>query len=152
MIEEVFEKLLYSLHQMGREQSGDAWESQISNSLEMLREEYDELTVENRGEIDYESLSTQTAYVYAYAIGRAEFTYQLLKRYRVELGQPIFRNKEARITSLGGGPGSEIAGVVKYLLDSANGENVKSIKYWVFAAKLCDSPPRRSMSDVKSSA
>jgi hypothetical protein len=100
--------------------------------LEDLREAYDNLTVPGRSEIDYSDLATQAAYVFVYAIGRAEFTYQLLKRHRAAVGKPLFPNSVARITSLGGGPGSEIAGVVKYLLDPSNGENVNSIKYWIF--------------------
>ncbi len=132
MIEEIFEKLLYSLDQQGGEQWGDRWEGKVADSLEGLRISYDNLTKSQRQAIDYSELSTQAAYVFAYAIGRAEFTYQLLKQHRAALGKPIFESEEAKITSLGGGPGSEIAGIVKYLLDPTNGEKVNALKYWVF--------------------
>jgi hypothetical protein len=130
VIEALFEKLLYDLDQQGQAEMPDDWEDQVADRLESLRNAYENLTSPGRPEIDYSDLATQAAYVFAYAIGRAEFTYQLLKRHRAELGEPIFPNEIARITSLGGGPGSEIVGVVKYILDASNGEKVKSIKYW----------------------
>ena len=132
VIEEIFDNLLSGLDDQGQEEFDADWETRVSVSLESLRAAYEGLTVQNRDPIDYTDLATQAAYVFVYAIGRAEFTYQLLKRYRAVLGEPIFRKNEARITSLGGGPGSEIAGVVKYLLDPESQENVSSIKYWVF--------------------
>jgi hypothetical protein len=132
VIEEVFEDLLQTLDEQGRDEMDDDWEDAVARRLEDLREAYDGLTVGGRSAIDYSHLATQAAYVFVYAIGRAEFTYQLLKRHRAAWGKPLFPNSEARITSLGGGPGSEIAGVVKYLLDKSNGENVTSVKYWVF--------------------
>ena len=131
MIEKLFDDLLGGLDQHGRDEFGLDWTEAVLSSLEGLREAYECLTVNGRVPIDYSTLPTQAAYVFTYAIGRAEFTYQLLKRYRVSLGEPIFPNPEVRITSLGGGPGSEIAGVVKYILDPESGENVNSIEYWV---------------------
>lgn len=132
MIEDVFELLLARLDEQGRDEDEDGWDDEVADRLEALRDAYDNLTVQDRDEIEYDDLATQAAYVFAYAIGRAEFTYQLLVRHRAKLGRPLFKNPAARITSLGGGPGSEIAGIVKYLLDPQNGENVTSIKYWVF--------------------
>ena len=132
MISEIFEELLLSLDELGRDARGESWEDDVAEELIGLRAAYDCLTEPDRSVIDYSDPATQAAYVYAYAIGRAEFTYQLLKRHRAALGAPIFKTKEARVTSLGGGPGSEIAGLVKYLLDEDSGEEVESIKYWVF--------------------
>ena len=132
MIEAIFDNLLSSLDEQGQVECDGVWDASVSESLESLRAAYEGLTVQNRDPIDYTDLPTQAAYVFAYAIGRAEFTYQLLKRHRAALGEPIFTKKTARITSLGGGPGSEIAGVIKYLLDPESGENVSSVKYWVF--------------------
>lgn len=132
MIAEAFENLLNSLDGEGRRQHGDAWNGLVEGRLEQLRTDYRELTDPERSVIDYADIATQAAYTYAYAIGRAFFTYELLKNHRAELGEPIFRNDVARVTSLGGGPGSEIAGLVMYILDESNGETVESIKYWVF--------------------
>ena len=132
MITEVFENLLNSLDEEGRAQHGDAWDGLVDERLEQLRADYRELTDPERRVIDYADIATQAAYTYAYAIGRAFFTYELLKKHCAELGEPIFRNDVARVTSLGGGPGSEIAGLVMYLLDESNDETVESIKYWVF--------------------
>jgi hypothetical protein len=132
MIEMVFDRLLESLDEQGQEEANGEWEGKVLDRLEALRAAYDNLTEQGHPVIDYSDPATQAAYVFAYAIGRAEFTYQLLKRHREALGAPIFPNAEARITSLGGGPGSEIAGLVKYLLEGENGEKVESIKYWVF--------------------
>lgn len=127
MIEEVFESLLFELDQS----DDDDWDERIEESLNTLRAAYESLRVDGRPEIDYRDPATQAAYVFAYGIGRAEFTYQLLKKHRAALGEPIFGKPSVNVTSLGGGPGSEIAGLVKYLLDPSNGENVKAIKYRV---------------------
>jgi len=132
MIEEIFDRILSELDEQGQAELGDDWDEAVAGRLANLRDAYDGLTIAGREPIDYSELSTQAAYVFAYAIARAEFTYALLKRHRAALGEPIFPNQVARITSLGGGPGSEIAGIVKYLADPENGENVKSIKYWIF--------------------
>ncbi|AKM06257.1 hypothetical protein [Pelagerythrobacter marensis] len=131
MIIEVFENLLNSLDGEGRERYGDAWVGLVGERLEQLRSDYNELTDPGRTIIDYGDLATQAAYVYAYGVGRAFFTYELLKKHRKELEEPIFSADVARVTSLGGGPGSELAGLVMYLLDESSGESVESIKYWV---------------------
>lgn len=132
MIEAVFEEVLEGLDEKGRGEMEDEWDDAVAERLEALREAYDALTVQERAAIDYNDLATRAAYVFVYAIGRAEFTYRLLKRHREELGEPLFPNSTARITSLGGGPGSELAGLVKYLMDASHGEKVTSVKYWVF--------------------
>lgn len=132
MLEKVFEKLLLQAHKRGVEAHGDNWMSIVGQRLEYLRKAYKQLTADGRDPIDYADDATQAAYLFAYAIGRAEFTYQLLKCHRQNLGHPLFSDDVIRITSIGGGPGSEIAGIVKYILDPKNGENVSSITYWTF--------------------
>lgn len=132
MIAHVFENLLNSLDGEGEERYGDAWSGLVGERLEQLRSDYNILTDPGRTVIDYADLATQSAYVYAYGIGRAFFTDELLRKHRAKLGEPIFRDDVAKVTSLGGGPGSELAGLVAYLLDEANGETVESINYWVF--------------------
>ncbi len=132
MIEAIFENLLESLHQQGQEEMAGDWEDEVVAGMEALRLAYKNLTAQGRDGIDYTGLSVQAAYIFVYAIGRAEFTYQLLKQHRAKYGEPIFKNSVAKITSLGGGPGSEIAGIAKYILDPASGENVDSMEYWVF--------------------
>lgn len=130
MIEAVFENLLESLDLQGQEQAGDSWENDVTTNMGSLRLAYANLREAGREPINYGGLAVQAAYIFVYAIGRAEFTYELLKRHRAAYGKPIFNNSVAKITSLGGGLGSEVAGIVKYILES--GERVDSIEYYVF--------------------
>lgn len=131
MIEEIFENLLYSLDQQGLDEYGTNWHDSVWDSLEFLRAEYANLTDKGRKGINYSDLAVHAAYIFAYAIGRAEFTYQVLKKHRIKLGEPIFSKENVIVTSIGGGPGSEIVGLVKYLLDPESNENVNSIEYRV---------------------
>lgn len=127
----VFRTLLESMDQEGWEEYKDDWDDRVSERLVALEEAYQELRVPDRELIDYSDLSTQAAYVFMYAIGRAEFTFQLLQRVRHELGEPLFDGGLLQVTSIGGGPGSELAGLVKYLEDEAAGESVTSIVFRV---------------------
>jgi len=144
MIESVFEILLESLDEQGVEQHGDSWDDLVADSLDQLQADYRLLIDPDREEIGYRELAAHAADVFKYAIGRAEFTYQMLVKHRAKLGRPLFPAKTARITSFGGGPGSELVGIVKYMLDKNFGEHVEQIEYFVFDKNkewksVCDS-------------
>lgn len=124
--------LLESLDEAGIETHGDDWDDLISQRLGALESSYAELRDPDREVIDYGDLVTHAAYTFMYAIGRAEFTYEVLKRVRNAVGSPLFACKKLNVASLGGGPASELAGLVKYLDDPAMGEVVTDISYTLF--------------------
>lgn len=130
MIFEVFEDVLADLDSSGEEMFGDAWHLELRAAVERLAGYYGNQNLRNaqRELIDYGGLGTQAVYIYMYAIGRAEFTYQLLKRYRAQAGQPLFKGPSLNVTSIGGGPASELVGLVKYLDEFAD-EGVTEILY-----------------------
>lgn len=131
MIFEVFEDVLAELDSQGRAAFGRAWQQQVGDRLNALAAYYgnQNLRKPDRALIDYSGLPTQAAYVFMYAIGRAEFTYQILRRFRQALGAPLFAPGTLNITSIGGGPASELVGLVKYLDDPQNEEEVDEILY-----------------------
>jgi hypothetical protein len=131
MIFEVFEDVLAELDSQGRVAFGEDWEQHVGDRLHALAAYYgnQNLRRPDRALIDYSGLATQAAYLFMYAIGRAEFTYQILRRFRQALGAPLFPPSTLNITSIGGGPASELVGLIKYLDDPQNGEEVDEILY-----------------------
>lgn len=131
MIFEVFEDVLAELERRGLAEFGGQWHASVQDKLDALAGYYGNQNLRNpdRELVDYSGLATQAAYIYMYAIGRAEFTYQLLKRFRKATGEPLFPEGSINVTSIGGGPASELVGLVKYLSDPTNGEEVDEILY-----------------------
>jgi hypothetical protein len=124
MIFDVFERVLSELDSSGEDTFGDRWQPEVAAALECLSEYYGNQNLRNpdRELVDYSGLPTQAAYTFMYAIGRADFTYQLLSRFRQALGKPLFNKSSLNVTSVGGGPASELVGLVRYLGDAASGE------------------------------
>jgi hypothetical protein len=127
----VFEEVLSELDSTGHEVFGEGWHPELQAALEGLSQYYgnQNLRNPNRDLVDYSGLPTQAAYVFMYAIGRAEFTYQLLKRFRQKHGKPLFAKNALNVTSIGGGPASELVGLIRYLDDPVSGEDVVEILY-----------------------
>lgn len=100
-----FNGVLSDLEELGLEENEGGWDDEISDRLIALEAYYGNQNLRNvnRELIDYSGLPTQAAYVFMYAIGRAEFTYSLLKRFREKVGHPLFPQGAIRVTSLGGG-------------------------------------------------
>jgi Protein of unknown function (DUF3115). len=110
----------------------DDWEDLLAERLASLEASYAELLKVDRELIDYSDLATQTAYVFRYVIGHAEYICQLLTMARQDTGAPLFETDELWVTSVGGGPGSELLGLVKYLAQAKTKEpEIKKIVYTV---------------------
>jgi Putative SAM-dependent methyltransferase len=132
MILDVFEEVLSNLDSEGEDECGDNWVDLVRERLFGLEAAYRILTQQDRSRIDYAEISTQAAYVFAYGMPRAGFTYERLKRHRETLGKPLFATPDIRVASVGGGPASELVGLIAYLNDAASEENVASIAYTIF--------------------
>ncbi|MDB5711627.1 MAG: hypothetical protein JWL96_3697 [Sphingomonas bacterium] len=109
----------------------DDWEDQISARFASLSASYAELTKCERDLIDYSDLATQAAYVFRYALPHAEFNYDFLRLARQHIGAPLFSDTVMTVTSIGGGPGSELLGLLKYLSEASDEPKVKRIIYTV---------------------
>lgn len=133
MIFAVFDTVLSELNSSGEDAFGDKWPAAVAEAAEALSAYYgnQNLRNPNRKLVEYGGLATQAAYIFMYAIGRADFTYQLLTRFRQLAEKPLFDKATLNVTSIGGGPASELVGLVRYLEHAPNGENVFEIIYEV---------------------
>ena len=131
MIGQLFDEVLSELDSSGADSFGSEWQSKVIAGADALSSYYGNhnLLDPNRALVDYGGLPTQAAYIFMYAVGRAHFTYQLLCRFRKEIGRPIFGKTTLNVTSVGGGPASELVGLIFYLDDLTNGESVSEILY-----------------------
>lgn len=127
-----FEQALSVLHDKGLETHQDQWMPAVKNSWDTLIQLYQQLTLQDREPIDYSASEVQAAYLYAYAMPRAFFTLEMLRRHRQAVGAPLFPPGEIEVISFGGGPASELAGLIEYLCDPTHGEAVTAINYRVF--------------------
>jgi Putative SAM-dependent methyltransferase len=125
-----FEGELRRLDQAGRKQFGADWIPSLKQRRVTLEAAYATLYQQDRDPISYASPSAQTAYVFAYAPARAEYARQYLHRHRTKLGQKLFDRKEVRVVSFGGGPASELVGLVRYL-EGAD-EPVRHIRFTIY--------------------
>jgi hypothetical protein len=126
-----FEGALRKLHNAGRKRFGDDWIPRLESRRVTLERAYATLYEQDRDPIAYASLSAQTAYVFAYAPTRAEYTRQYLRRHMEAFGQPLFSSKNIQVVSFGGGPASELVGLVRYLEEN-EAESVEQINYVVY--------------------
>jgi hypothetical protein len=125
-----FEGALRKLFGAGKKRFGDDWIPRLERRRVKLEGAYATLYEQDRDPISYASLSAQTAYVFAYAPTRAEYTRQYLHRHRQALGASLFSGKNARIVSFGGGPASELVGLLRYIEEAD--EPVENIDYVVY--------------------
>ena len=70
--------------------------------------------------------------MFAYAPTRAEYTLQYLLRHRAALNAPLFAKRDIEVVSFGGGPASELVGLIRYLESPESGESVNAVHYSVY--------------------
>lgn len=126
-----FESALRKLHAAGKKRFGDEWIQRLERRRAILEGAYATLYEQDRDPIAYESLSAQTTYVFAYAPARAEYTRQFLHRHKAAVGGPLFSSANIKVVSFGGGPASELVGLVRYLEEDAD-EIVENIEYTIY--------------------
>lgn len=93
----------------------------IKDKLEELRREYTQLL--DGHNISYSNHITRFAYVYAYVTSHANLVYALIEQNQ-EL-QNIFNREKAKITCIGGGPGSDFLGIIKYITSYKKSPDLK---------------------------
>ncbi len=84
--------------------------AKIKAAQDNLRKNY--LRIENSEIINYDDPATQFAYIFTYTSAHGDFLYQLLNK--ISHIHDFDFEKEFRIMSLGGGPGSDLIGCLKY--------------------------------------
>jgi hypothetical protein len=83
----------------------------INDHLKSLRTSYAQLTIKNT--VDHSNLASRFAYIYRYVTSHANFVYQVILKSKAL--QNLFNRERVTITCIGGGPGSDFLGVIKYL-------------------------------------
>lgn len=106
---------LDELYAQGNQQYGADLDEKIKERMEYLSSSYAKLNDNAREPVDYKDPATRFAYVYKYVAAHGDYVVQVMQQLRSELDGNIFQGKNARITCVGGGPGSDIIAVLKYL-------------------------------------
>ena len=91
-----------------------------------LKRSYEELGKEDREPIDYRNPATRFAYVYKYTAAHGDYVVQALEAARNEVGSNLFTGEALRLSCIGGGPGSDVVGVLRYLSEHSR-EPVKKL-------------------------
>ena len=103
VLDELYDELPFS--------NENAKDEIIFYELKALRDKYPNLT--NGITINYSNPITRFAYIYRYVAAHAFTTYALLKGVP-ELGS-LFNMSQINVSCLGGGPGTDLLGILKYI-------------------------------------
>jgi len=124
---ELVKRALDDLYQEATASYGAKVDEVIGQRLAYLSQSYGQLNEAERKPIDYRDPATRFAYVYKYVAAHGDYVVQVLEHLRIEAGGHIFDKENIRVTCLGGGPGSDIIAVLKYLDDYKKQEPVKKV-------------------------
>ena len=118
---------LDELYAEANKEYGDDTDKNILKRMQYLSKSYGQLNSKDREPVDYGDPATRFAYAYKYVAAHGDYVVQLLQKLRNHLNGPIFQGASARVSCIGGGPGSDIIAVLKYLDESAQQEPVKKL-------------------------
>ena len=96
-------------------------DEQINDKLAELRHEYSQLLEGHN--ISYNNHITRFAYIYAYVTSHANLVCTLLEN-NSELNS-IFDKEKVKVACIGGGPGSDFLGILKYLMTNQKTPDIK---------------------------
>lgn len=122
---------LDELYKRAEIQYGAETDAEIIKRFTYLSESYKKLSNSNRTPINYKDPATRFAYVYRYVATHGDYLVQLLTKAAVVLGGRVFTQGVTRVSCLGGGPGSDIIAILKYLSDYKSQEKVEKIKVFL---------------------
>jgi hypothetical protein len=98
----------------------------IQDELNALQWRYNHLDAV-KAPLDYTAPATRFAYIYRYTTSHAGIVHQLLS-ISPYLG-PIFDKKRVTVTSIGGGPGSDLLGILKYMISEEKHVDLSCLLY-----------------------
>lgn len=93
----------------------------INNALEDLRGVYSQLL--QQCDIKYSDPITRFAYIYAYVTSHSNLVCSIIEDNNVLAN--IFENKKVNVACIGGGPGSDFLGILKYLMNNKKSPTIK---------------------------
>lgn len=86
----------------------------IAQELAALSAEYGALTNANRTPIDYSSPLKRFAYIYKYTVAHADYVRQVINM--APAVGALLQQSRIEVSCLGGGPGSDLLGILKYMM------------------------------------
>jgi hypothetical protein len=117
---------LDALYEEAQGEYGRKTDEEITSRFKYLTRSYGDLTNGERDPVNYQDPATRFAYVYKYVASHGDYVVQILKLVRANLGV-VFKDKRVRVSCIGGGPGSDIIAVLKFLADYGAKEPVEKI-------------------------
>ena len=117
---------LDSLYAEAKALHGSKTDKRINEAIALLSASYGQLANNARAPISYKDAVTRFAYVFKYVAAHGDYIIQLLEAYRNISGGKIFGLEKMRLTCIGGGPGSDLLAIIKYLLENES-EGVKKV-------------------------
>ena len=86
----------------------------IKAEIEGLTESYERLTDPSRPDIDYSRPEVRFAYIYKYTVAHADYIKQIIEK--CDTLKQALQQEQVRVSCVGGGPGSDLLGILKFML------------------------------------
>lgn len=115
---ELVKVALDELYAEGKAEHGASLDDKIKAQIGYLAAGYKGLTDSGRKPINYRDPATRFAYVMKYVATHGDYVVQSLEALRDVSGGTVFSGEAARLSCVGGGPGSDVMGVIKYLSEN----------------------------------
>lgn len=126
----IFELVKHALDELYAEAQqtyGAQVDEEIQKRIAYLSASYGSLATPGRKPVDYKDPATRFAYVFKYVAAHGDYLVQGLKMLRNELRGDVLGGGSVRVSCVGGGPGSDIIAVLKYLDEYDKQEGVEKI-------------------------
>ncbi|WP_309091979.1 hypothetical protein [Phenylobacterium sp.] len=117
---------LDELYKDAAKEYGAETDQKIIDQLDYLSQSYKGLSDPKRPPIDYGDPAVRFAYVFRYVAAHGDYIVQVLKYFRAEHGA-VLPGPTARVSCIGGGPGSDVIAILKYLSDMGKHEKVEKL-------------------------
>src|SRR4051794_27414545 len=127
---ELVKVALDELYEDGTQEYGEKFDSRVKQCFDQLSKSYGNLMDEDREPVDYHDPAVRFAYVYKYVAAHGDYLLQLLSRFKwqeEELFADLMAKETLRVSCVGGGPGSDIVGLVKFLNEQGKDCQIKKI-------------------------
>ncbi|MEQ8818810.1 MAG: hypothetical protein RLY93_01090 [Sumerlaeia bacterium] len=98
----------------------------INNCLKLLQHEYKNLAHVGRVPIDYRRPEMRFAYIYKYTTAHSDYINKIIPRSSLA---KLFDRDTLKIACVGGGPGSDLIGILKYMILFGNSAKVTFYLY-----------------------
>lgn len=115
---ELVKVALDELYAEGKAEHGSSLDAKIKDQIGSLADGYKNLNESSRKAISYRDPATRFAYVLKYVATHGDYVVQLLETLRDVNGGKVFSGGAARLSCVGGGPGSDVMGILKYLSEN----------------------------------